>query len=131
MTAVVLLVRAGSPVALVLERFGIGRNATAIALAREARAVAEGIQDVEQRARALLSVAVALAEAGKVAEAQAIAERIQGAGWRDAAFSTVAETLARAGKVAEAVDIARSIDDPRRRAVSLAEVAIALLERGP
>ncbi|MFC2360897.1 MAG: hypothetical protein ACFNME_08775, partial [Actinomyces dentalis] len=99
--------------------------------------VAERIEGPEERVRALVEVAGALARAGLTDEALSAAERIEGPKERVRALAEAAGALARAGdaerarRVAEeAVSTAERIEWPGERVRALAEAAGALARAG-
>jgi hypothetical protein len=92
----------------------------------EALAAARDISEQSSRSRALMSIAVAQAQAGDFPGAVATAREIADPMYRSLALRDIAEALARAGDGRSALEVIDAVSSPAARAHSLAQVASAL-----
>ena len=116
---------------------GLNNDTHTVAFLIIAEDVARRIEDLRERAEALVDVAGALPRAGQTDRAQrlaedavSVAERIEDLRERAEALAGVAGALPRAGQTdraqrlaEDAVSVAERIEDPRERAEALADVA--------
>jgi tetratricopeptide (TPR) repeat protein len=103
----------------------------------QALAVAERIEEADERSEAYREVALALAQAGQPEQAQeafqqalAAAERIENAFLRSWAYGAVALALAQAGQPEQALAAAERIEEADERSEAYREVALALAQAG-
>jgi len=114
-----------------------GPEARAARLAREARAVAEGIQAADTRDVVLAEVSAVLTRAGRVRKAQAVASDIRDRVKQVSALLAVTQIALEAGRATDAVAVARQasaaaedISGDWRLASDLRSVALALAKAG-
>jgi tetratricopeptide (TPR) repeat protein len=103
----------------------------------KAEEVAHSIEDNEQRSRALIELARALAKAGDenranalFDEAEEVARSIEKNFWQMYWRRRLAEALAQVGRYEKAQEVARSMEDNEQRSGALIELARALAKAG-